>query len=417
MLLLPCMLACGPGSKCSSLRACATMACLLHVTMPGCGPFLLAGIEERNAYLAGASPGYIRTLLPGAPPRPGWPLPACLLASLLACHSPAAPVLRRYPSCAGMVTACRGKPACPWGHSRVARGTLPAAHWPPHAAAAAPVAGFEAQPALPRPLPRFHARLTAFPAAVDVAVVQQGAAPPGGQPAPAAGGWQQMLAGLLGGIGGAAGAPGAAGAAGPGAGAPAAGGAGGAQGQPPVVRLTVGPQGQAVPVAIPLYHPGAAAAGQPGQQQAQQHGQQPGAAAAVQAPPMSAELSNMARLLMAQLGVGPAEQQQLLGQFGGMMAALRSSSGARLPPGLPPPQAAVCACWAGGRGAGWGKLLGGSWPMKLSLGWEARTAGSLAQCPAGNAGLHRLASKCHHAALGAPPPRRSFLVDRSGTVA
>jgi hypothetical protein len=50
---------------------------------------------------------------------------------------------------------------------------------------------------------------------------------------------------------------------------------------------------------------------------------------------MSPELSNMARLLLAQLGVGPAEQQQLMGQFGGMMAALRSSSGGVCGCGLP----------------------------------------------------------------------------------
>lgn len=198
----------------------------------------------------------------------------------------------------------------------------------PHALSCAPT-GFDAVPALPRSMPRLTGiRQTTWDFTLG---------PP--QPGQQGGGFQQMLASLLGGMGGAAGAAGMPGApAAGGAAGAAAGQAAGAAGQQPAVRLHVGPPGQAVPVAIPLFPVGGAAGqrgqpGAPGQQQQQQ-----GAASGTGAPPaagqaapqpagMSPELSNMARLLMAQLGVGPAEQQQLLGQFGGMMAALRSSSG------------------------------------------------------------------------------------------
>lgn len=202
--------------------------------------------------------------------------------------------------------------------------------------------GFDAVPALPRPLPRIS--FAGVPATVDIAVVQ-GAPMQPGQPGQQAGGWQQMLANILGSMGGVgAGMPpgGPAGAAPPAGGGVAAGGAAGAAagqaaagvaGEQPAVRLHVGPPGQAVPVAIPLYAVGGAAGqpGAPGAPAGQQPpagtapggGQQPAGGAAA----MSPELSNMARLLMAQLGVGPAEQQQMLGQFGGIMAALRSSSG------------------------------------------------------------------------------------------
>jgi hypothetical protein len=111
---------------------------------------------------------------------------------------------------------------------------------------------------------------------------------------------------------------------GPGRGAAAGRGAAGERrGQPEQgeqvvrVRLLDG-AGQPVPAAVPV----GGAAGQ---------------AAAAAGGEMSEEVAGMAAMLLGQLGVDPAGQQQLLGQFGGIMRALRETSG---------------ACLLGGRGGG-----------------------------------------------------------------
>lgn len=158
-----------------------------------------------------------------------------------------------------------------------------------------------------------------MPAAIDIAVMHQGLPPgapaPGGQPPAGAASWQQVLAGMLGPMAGqgraaAAAAGGAAGAAA--ARAPGAAGAAAQQQQqqPAAVRLNiVDGQGQAVPAAVPLVAVPPAPGGAP--------------------PAMPPELAGMAQTLLAQLGVSPSDQAQLLGQFGGIVRALRQSSRAR----------------------------------------------------------------------------------------
>lgn len=183
-----------------------------------------------------------------------------------------------------------------------------------------------AVPALPPP--SAYGAPSPASAHVDIAVVQ---AQPG-QPQGGAGGWQQMLASLLGPLAGqppAAGAAPAAGAQRAGAAqaaaaageatsqvAPAGGGQQPQQLQQRAVRLNlVDAQGQAIPAVVPLV-PVPGAGGAPGG-----GGEGPGAP-----PRMPAELARTASAMLGQLGVNPADRQQLLGQFGGIMQALRQSS-------------------------------------------------------------------------------------------
>lgn len=144
--------------------------------------------------------------------------------------------------------------------------------------------------------------------------------------------YQQMMSGLHGAP--AAGGPqGAAPEAGNAAAAAPAGGATARAGTPaqPVVRFAVGPPGQALPVAVPIV----AVPGAPGAPGAEGSGGG--------APAMPAEVAAVAQRMLSQLGIPPASQQQLLGQFQGITQALRQSSGEPLAvpgggPGGPAPQ-------------------------------------------------------------------------------
>lgn len=194
--------------------------------------------------------------------------------------------------------------------------------------AALPTAGAAARPALPR---AHGVQVAALPAAaVEVVLAQHAQHAPGGAgqvgDAGAAGGnaaqQRQAYQHVLDSVRGAfamAGQPGA-GAAAQAArdGAPAAA----APGQP-VVRFTVGPPGQGVPVAVPVV-------------------QVPGAGGAGDAPAMPAEVADVAQRLLAQLGVPPAGQQQLLSQFRGITQALRQSSGEWW---LAPSRPLACSTW------------------------------------------------------------------------
>jgi hypothetical protein len=76
---------------------------------------------------------------------------------------------------------------------------------------------------------------------------------------------------------------------------------------------------------------------------------------------MPPELANMAQMMLGQLGVDPGGQQQLMQHFGGIMQALRQSSGTYV-------CGRVVRAWASSQGqkAGW---QAGSWRAGWLAGW------------------------------------------------